>query len=72
MKCGRIHFRIEELLKERGSSKRELCEDLNISNSQLDRYCKNTIVQIDMRFLCKLCDYFKIEIGELMVYEPEK
>jgi len=71
MGYGSIHFRIDELLKERGISKNKLCKDLDIARTKLNHYCSNKNVRFDMRFICKLCSYFQIEVGELMVYEPE-
>ena len=72
MEYGVIRFQIEELMKERGVDRKQLCSDLGITGSQLKRYCNNQNTQMDAVFLCKLCDYFRVGPGDLMRYSPGK
>lgn len=72
MDYGRLHLRIVELLEERNISKNQICKDLNIPRGNFNRYCRDQFQRLDMGLLCKLCSYFNIGIGELLVYIEEK
>lgn len=63
----RIHMRIEELLKERGISKNQICKDLDIPRGNFNRYCRDQFQRIDANLVVKLCGYFECGIEELMV-----
>jgi len=65
---GRLYLRLDDILQEKGISKNRLCKDLDIPRSNLNRYCRNEFQRIDAGFLCKLCEYFDCEVGELLKY----
>lgn len=62
-----IHMRIEELLRERGISKNQICKDLDIPRGNFNRYCRDEFQRIDANLVVKLCGYFECGIEELMV-----
>ena len=62
-----IHMRIEELLKERGISKNQICKDLDIPRGNFNRYCRDQFQRIDANLVVKLCGYFECGIEELLV-----
>lgn len=73
MEYGRLTFNIEQILKERNISKNQLCKDLDIPRSNFNRYCQNKFERIDAGLVCKLCYYFKIDVGSLITYKaPEE
>lgn len=73
MEYGSVHLRINELLKERGISKNQLCKALDIPRTNFNRYCRDDFQRVDTGLLCKLCWYLKVEVGELLVYQrPEE
>jgi len=61
-----VHIRIPELLKEKEISKNQLCKDLNMQRSNLNKYCNDKFLRIDAALLIKLCDYFQCEISDLL------
>ena len=63
----RIHMRIEELLRERGISKNQICKDLDIPRGNFNRYCRDEFQRIDANLIVKLCGYLECGIEELMV-----
>ena len=65
-KMKRIHMRIEELLKERGISKNQICKDLDIPRGNFNRYCRDQFQRIDANLVVKLCGYFHCDIKDLM------
>ena len=73
MSYGKVVFHIDDILKEKGISKNQICKDLNIPRTNFNRYCKNDFQRIDAGLVCKLRHYLEIDIGELMTYErPSK
>ena len=64
-----IHMKIEELLKERGISKNQICKDLDIPRGNFNRYCRDEFQRIDANLVVKLCGYFECEIQDLMILE---
>lgn len=71
MNYGHLELRIEELLKERDISKNTICKELDIPRSNFNRYCRNEFQRLDANLICKLCDYFDCEVGELICYVKE-
>ena len=66
-KMKHIHMRIEELLKERGISKNQICKDLDIPRGNFNRYCRDQFQRIDANLILKLCGYFECNIEDLMI-----
>ena len=62
---GHLHLRIEEILDERGISKNKLCKDMDIPRTNFNRYCQDKQTRWDLKFLCKLCLYLNVDLGEL-------
>ena len=61
-----VHIRIPELLKEKEISKNQLCKDLNMQRSNLNKYCNDKFLRIDAALIIKLCDYFQCKISDLL------
>lgn len=71
--CGNLELRIEEVLKEKGISKNQICKDMDIARPNFNRYCKNNFQRIDANLICKLCYYLQVDVGDLIVYKkPEE
>ena len=70
---GTVTMRIEEVLKEKGVSKNQICKDLDLPRGNFNRYCRNNFQRIDAALLCKLCWYLEVDLSELLVYQrPQK
>ena len=70
---GTVTMRIEEVLKEKGISKNQICKDLDLPRGNFNRYCRNNFQRIDAALLCKLCWYLKVGLNDLLVYQrPQK
>lgn len=68
---GHLHMRINEILKVKGISKNTVCKDLDIPRSNFNRYCRDEFQRIDANLICKLCEYFDCEVGDLIQYMKE-
>ena len=70
---GTVTMKIEEILKEKGISKNQICKDLDLPRGNFNRYCRNNFQRIDAALLCKLCWYLEVDLSELLVYQrPQK
>ena len=70
---GTVTMRIEEVLKEKGISKNQICKDLDLPRGNFNRYCRNNFQRIDAALLCKLCWYLEVDLNDLLVYQrPQK
>ena len=65
---GAVTMRIEEVLKEKGISKNQICKDLDLPRGNFNRYCRNDFQRIDAALLCRLCWYLNVDLSELVVY----
>lgn len=65
---GQLHLRITEILEERHISKNQICKDLDIPRTNFNKYCRDDVSRFDTNFICKLCWYFDLEIGDLIRY----
>ena len=70
-KYGHLEFNLEQILEEREISKNKIRKELDIPRSNFNRYCRNEFQRIDANLICKLCDYFDCEVGELIHYVKE-
>ena len=66
---GAVTMRIEEVLKEKGISKNQICKDLDLPRGDFNRYCRNNFQRIDAALLCKLCWYLEVDLNDLLVYQ---
>ena len=63
-----LHMRINELLEEREISKNTICKELDIPRSNFNRYCRDEFQRIDANLVCKLCEYFDCNLGDLVEF----
>lgn len=70
MNYGTLYLRIDDILKEKGISKNQICKDLDIPRSNFNRYCRNEFQRLDVGLICKLCYYLDVDIRELVIYNP--
>ena len=68
-KMKRIHMRIEELLKEQGISKNQICKDLELPRGNFNRYCRDEFQRIDANLVVKLCVYLNCDIQDLLILQ---
>ena len=66
---GTVTMWIEEVLKEKGISKNQICKDLDLPRGNFNRYCRNNFQRIDAALLCKLCWYLEVDLNDLLVYQ---
>lgn len=65
---GHLHLKINDMLKNKKISKNTICKDLDIPRANFNRYCRDEFQRIDANLICKLCEYFECEVGDLIEY----
>lgn len=66
-----VKFNIEELLKKKKKSKYWLCQQMNITNRNLNRIINEETTSISFKYLEELCKYLECDISELISIEDE-
>ena len=51
----KIYIDLERLLAEKQVSKNKICKHCDMQRTQLNNYCKNKVVRIDLSILARLC-----------------
>ena len=66
-----LNFNIEELLKKRKKSKYWLCQQMNITNRNLNRIINGETTSISFKYLEELCEYLDCTLTELINIEKD-
>lgn len=61
-----LHLRLPELLEERNLSRTQLCKDLDLQRTNLNRYYRDNFQRIDAALIVKLCEYLNCDISDLL------
>jgi DNA-binding Xre family transcriptional regulator len=72
MDYGRLECNINRIITAKGISKNQICKALDISRTNLNRYCNNEFQRMDAGIICKLCNYLNVEVGDLITYIKPK
>lgn len=67
-----LNFNIEKLLKKRKKSKYWLCQNMNITNRNLNRIINGETSSISFKYLKDLCKYLECDISELISIDNNK
>lgn len=68
---SRIVIDLEQVLNEKNISKTKLCYACRLQHTQLNNYCKNKVVRIDLNTLARICDYIGCEVGDILKLEND-
>lgn len=66
-----LKFNIEKLLKEKNKSKYWLCQNMNITNRNLNRIISGETTSISFKYIEDLCKYLNCTISELITIEED-
>ena len=71
MNNGKIKFKLDKLLKEKGIAKYKLHTLTGINYETILKYCKGTIQRIPVEHLISFCYILECEISDIIEYEKE-
>ena len=64
-----ISINLEELLREKHTSKNQLCLHCRMQRTQLNNYCKNKVCRIDLVILARMCEYLECTPNDILKLE---
>lgn len=71
-KYGTIKIHLDELIKVSGISKNKLSHWAEMQWTQINAYCNNSVTQLDIDVLARICTVLGCSIGELLEYVPSE
>ena len=66
-----LKFNIENLLKKNNKSKYWLCQQMDITNRNLNRVINGETTSISFKYIEELCQYLNCTIDELIKIEKD-
>ena len=66
-----VHFNIEKLLKKKNRSKYWLCQNMNITTRNLNRFIRGETSSISFKYIEELCKYLECTVDELIDIEKD-
>ena len=69
---SKIRIELERVLAEKGVSKTQLCYACILQRTQLNNYCKNKVVRVDLHTLAKICDCLECGIEDILKLEADE
>jgi len=69
---GKIHIKLDALLKERNMSKSKLSHRAEMQRTQINNYCNNKITRLDTDVLARICSALDCEISDLLEFIPSE
>lgn len=68
---GKIKINLVDLIKQSGMSKNKFSYRADMSKSQVNAYCNNTIRRLDVDVLARICNTLGCRLSDLLEYMPE-
>lgn len=69
---SKIVINLEALLVEKGVSKTQLCYQCRLQRTQLNNYCKNKVVRVDLHTIAKICDCLECKVEDILKLERDE
>lgn len=66
-----LYIDLENLIKEKHISKNKICEECKLQRTQLNNYCKNKIVRVDLVILSKLCAILECTPNDILKFKSK-
>ena len=66
-----LNFNIEKLLKKKKKTKYWLCQNMNITNRNLNRIFNGETTSISFKYLEELCKYLDCNLSELISIDDD-
>ena len=71
MEQGKIKIKLDTLIEQSGMSKLKFSYKADVSLRQVNAYCHNTIKQLDVDVLARICSTLNCTLDELLEYTQE-
>lgn len=72
MEYGYIRVKVEEMRLKKGISKNKLCHAAELERKQLNAYCREDIVRVDLGVLARICTALDCSVNDLLEFVPSE
>ena len=69
---GYIKIKLEEMRLKKEISKNKLCHAAELERKQLNAYCREDIVRVDLGVLARICTALDCSVNDLLEFVPGK
>ena len=69
---GTIRIKLDELIAKAGISKNKLSHKAEMQRTQINNYCNNQIIRLDIDVLARICTVLNCTISDLLEFVPPK
>ena len=69
-KYGTVRINLAQLMERSKLSKTKLCQRAEMQPTQLNKFYRNQITQLDIDVLARLCTTLECDIGDLLEFIP--
>ena len=70
MEHGIIKIKLDELMKQKGMSRRKLCRMAELGWEQANNYLTNKVTRLDTDVLARICTAMECDISDLLEFIP--
>lgn len=67
-----IVFKIDELIKQEGKSRRMVANEIGIRQHTFNDLCKGKAITVRVQYLDMICKYFNCTLDELIEYQKDE
>lgn len=68
--AGKIVITIDDYRLKYQISKYKICRACNLQQTQLNAYCNNKLVRVDLDVLTRICDFLHCDLSDILKYVP--
>ena len=72
MQYGKVIINLDKEIEKSGLSKNKITQKAEMQRTQLNNYCKNNVVQVDLNVIARLCTVLNCEVGDILEFVPDK
>ena len=72
MQYGKVIIHLDKEIEKSGLSKNKITPKAEMQRTQLNNYCKNNVVQVDLNVIARLCTVLNCEVGDILEFVPDK
>ncbi|MFR9206930.1 MAG: helix-turn-helix domain-containing protein [Lachnospiraceae bacterium] len=70
MQYGRVIIKLDNLIKQSGLSKNKVMQKAEMQMTQLNNYCNNKVVLVDLNVIARLCTVLNCKIEDILEFLP--
>ena len=69
-KYGKIKIKLTQMIQKRGLSKNKVIQRAELQRSQINNYCNNKIVMVDLNVLARICTTLNCKVEDILEFIP--